>query len=823
MIMWLRYLLKENITIDARFAAPLLLLAAGCTHSAEPHLASSPPNTSKKIEATEASAAVARAKIAALRDLMASARAKGIDVKREETLLWFSEKFLDFANWDQAHRDQIAAAFGYYNGEFAERKNYYADKLPEFERSEVNAMLDKGIAEIRQVLAGQVDRPAVNPVDWQNVVKGNNALLSGGRPIFLYDYFSKTVGAPLTDTRVYNDHLGAIFHGGEKLYKANHDRAINTYLLQEDGTYDPDLLRNVTDISPSNIGFLYFWNMGYPDWMERQDPQVGKSRSLFTGFDIDNPLIRTSWGKIARDMGKLTAGRKVTRLGFVLSNEPHYFAEKNHWTKSFGEMQDISTYTFDHLRRWLERKYGGDIVALNANWNSNFSSFQEVELEVPMDKALLGTPKWYDFMRFSMDRTTDWFTFLQGELHKGNPDADTSIKLMTHLWTHNQRSHGLDFEALTDLTTMIGDDARAVGARGVRSPDTPTWWENRFAYDWLDLGMGYDFVESVAPGKIHFNSEAHMLSGSNWRELETPPEYVRSTYWLATLQGMDIATSWFWARDPDGSPEDRLEGTLDFFDTALTGSYAASVNMQPRVANEKTQTYLDMNSVAEHIIALRTQRRPLRIFYSETSAINKIDHMAALQALHEELFFDGMPVGFVTRDIIEKQDNDLWDAVLVFRTPYVTEEEFAALQAYLDRGGTVVLDDATSLSMNEYGQKRAANLTAGAGKLVMLGSKADPAAMRAAGMAEIAEQPQVLLDRTNPQQAKAVMWRTVPNGKGGFIVNVLNIGSEATRMDMKLRDGGEISVTNIETGQAVSAALKLSKYEVLLLDVQPND
>lgn len=801
-------------------ASSLALVAAGCaTVSTTPPVTAAPEASAPTMSASETEA---RRKIAVLESLMGEARARNLDVKREETLLWFSQEFLKFANWDEENNDQIEAAFGYYNNDFADRKEYWADLLPEFERSEVNLMLDTGIAELRRVLAGEIERPEVNPVDWQNITVAENRLESGGRPVFLYDYFSKTVGAPLTDSRVYNDHLGAIFHGGENLYPVNHDRAINTYLLREDGSYDPELLREVTDISPTNVGFLYFWNMGYPDWMEAADPQIGKSRSLFTGFDIDNPLIRESWGKIARDMGALTAGKKVTQLGFVLSNEPHYFAEQGHWTARFGEMQDVSTYTFDHFRRWLDRNYDGDIAALNANWNSDFASFEAVEIEIPMDKSLLGTPRWYDFMRFNMDRTTNWFAFLQGELHKGNPQADTSIKLMTHLWTHSPRSHGLDFEALTELTTMIGDDARAVGARSVRTPNTPTSWEKRYAYDWSDLGMGYDFVESVAPDKIHFNSETHILSASTWRELDTPPEYVRSTFWLATLQGMDVGTSWFWARDPDGSPEDRLEGTLDFFDTALTGSYAASVNMQPRIANMKTQTYLDMNAVSEHIVALREQRRPLRIFYSETSAINKDNHMYAMQSLHEALFFDGMPVGFATRNIIEKQDHNKWDAILVYRTPYVTDAEFTALQAYLDRGGTVIVDDDKSLSMNEYGQPRDSKLRASAGKLVTIGSGSNPAAMRAAGIAEVSERPALLIEETNAIGEKGVMWRVVPDGSGGYIANILNIGSSEADVTLRSRNGLGFEAVNLETGEIVPASMRLSKFEVVLLKIRPE-
>ncbi|MGA9659512.1 MAG: hypothetical protein WBQ60_10480, partial [Asticcacaulis sp.] len=48
--------------------------------------------------------ATALSKIATLKGLMERARAKGIDLEREETLLWFANTFLRFANWDEAHK-----------------------------------------------------------------------------------------------------------------------------------------------------------------------------------------------------------------------------------------------------------------------------------------------------------------------------------------------------------------------------------------------------------------------------------------------------------------------------------------------------------------------------------------------------------------------------------------------------------------------------------------------------------------------------------------------------------------------------------------------
>ena len=43
-------------------------------------------------------------KIEKLTSLMATAKAKKIDVTREETTLWFSKEFLKFADWDENNK-----------------------------------------------------------------------------------------------------------------------------------------------------------------------------------------------------------------------------------------------------------------------------------------------------------------------------------------------------------------------------------------------------------------------------------------------------------------------------------------------------------------------------------------------------------------------------------------------------------------------------------------------------------------------------------------------------------------------------------------------
>lgn len=756
-------------------------------------------------------------KISKLESLMDKAKTKSIDVTREETILWFSKEFIKFANWDEAHFEDVENIFGYYEP-FKEDKTKYAQDLPDFERKKVIEILDKGINDLEQLIAGKRTRRPVSKVDWENIEVEKDMFLSQGKPVFLYDYFSKTVGKQLTNKSIYNDHLGAIYHGGQRLYDVNMDRAINPYILNEDGTFN-EKIDLITEIPDTNVGFMILWNMGMPDWVHKQAPELENGRSLFTGFDIDNPTARKVWSDVIQKAGALTKGKKVTQMGYILSNEPHWFSEKKHWTARFNEMTKLSSHTISKFRSWLTVKYDGKIKDLNKNWNSSFKNFKSVEIEIPIDRVKRGTPIWYDWCRYNMDRSIDWFTFLQNQLRTTNPDADTSIKMMPNMFTENARTHGIDMESLTELTSMIGDDAK-IRERDIRKKK-PEEWEERYSYYWEEMSVAYDFMESVSPNKIHFNSESHYLSASHWRKLDVSSDYVRSTTWLSTLHGMDAQLAWFWARDPDGSPEDRLEGELNFFDPALAGSFAGSVNQQPHVANEYTQVMMDLNSFSEEIFAFRKQRRPVRLFHSETSAINKKFHMTEQFEMYEALYFEGFPMGYATEKIINKQDSKNWDAILVYKTELVTDSEFKTLQGYLNNGGTVILDSKNSLTKNEYGVKRTQKLFKGKGTLIVLDGKSDVEKIKEKTLEVIADAlPEIILSEENGTAHKGCNWRVVKNPKGGYWINILNIGKHNAKLNITFKNGKKAVLTNMLNGQELASDFELKSNGVLLIEVK---
>ncbi|MDP2537131.1 alpha-amylase family protein [Alteromonas stellipolaris] len=809
--------MKRQFKIAA--LAPLMMMGAACTQVENTVNTSSNIKQVNQVTAVSKLETTARSKINVLETMMDQARAKNIDVTREEAVVWFANQFLKFANWDEANPKAIEAAFGY-ERHFAPNKQKLAADLPNFERSKVIDIVDSATEQLGKVLRNEITRRPVIKVDWQNTKAADDMFVSNGKPIFLYDYFSKSVGQPLGQPDVYNDYLGALYHGGENLYPVDHDRAINSFLVKEDGSFDEDLLKELTEIPDDNIGYLVAWLMGIPEWVEAKEPEIRKGRSLFQGFDLDNPLAREVWSKILRKAAEVTKDKKVIELGFVLANEPHWYSETGHWTGNYEEMQDISSYTLAEFQSWLNKKYSNNISQLNENWDTSFDSFADVNIEIPINADLRGKPIWFDWNRYNMHRATSWFTFMQDELHAVNPEADTHIKIFPRTFYEDSRSHGIDIEALTELTTMIGHDAKALGSPSIRPHISSDWWE-KYTYKWDGMSMIHDFTESVSPHKINVNSESHFLSSGQWKIMDPRVSYVRNVYWLATLQGMDANMGWFWMRDPDGSPEDRLEGELNFFDPGLAGAFAGSNNMQPHVANEVTQVMFDMNSFSEEIMALRKQSRPIRLFYSETSAINVEDYMSKQGELYKSMFFEGFPLGYATENIIKKQDNTLWDTVVVYNTPNVTDSEFNALQAYLNAGGSVVVD-AESLMFNEYGHKRTKALEAREGSLKRLAPDSGISTLKSVALEQVnlASLPDIEFDIKSPLSHKTTITRVVHSEEDKYLVNLLSVGHEPVDVSLSHRNGGNIKVTNLMTGNEVSPSFVLASEEVLLLEVE---
>lgn len=734
----------------------------------------------------------ARAKMAALTNLISQAEDMGIDTRKEQMTLRTADVFLNFANWDEANIGINQTIFAK-AGAFKSDPLGAAQMLPGYERSEVILMLEKATNTLTRLKAGEISRKPIPELDWSQITHDGDQLSHDGRPVFLEYYTWKPDVPELTE-----------FHGDNDGFFIQH-----AYVLNDTGSFSSSIQSQLSSKPSGNPGFIFIAHKNVPNWATTKygaDFIMDEDLFSFTTYDIDHPGAKEMNTLLLSNAVPYMAGKKYTELGYMLCNEPHFDTVEGGWSTG-----PVSEYTKEKFRTWLSTKHSS-ITDLNALWGSAFTNFNEVTITIPISKTLQGTPKWYDWLRFNQDRTTDWYAWLKDEVRTYDPQAKTHLKIMPQLWAENERGWGIDLETLTRNSEIIGNDCAAKYNNWSKTED----WEADYQWHWRELCMSHDFMKSVSPEKIIFNSESHFLSTGTSRDLYMDPAYIRSVFWLAHTHGLNASQIWYWARNADGSPRSSVYSGGVAKDTGYWGSN----NQQPRLVNEVHATMMDLNSFAEEITAMQRQRKPLRIFHSETSAISKPDHMDDMFDLYEALGFEGLSMGFATKDIIMLQDNHLWDAILVHQTEYVTTNELAALQAYLDGGGTVIIDSA-SLQMDEYGNALGA-LSASSGTLQTATSLTDMKTKALAVVASEGLMPEVTVSEVNGVGHKGCMWKWIKNNEGNHVLSIVNLGRTDATLTIAIPGATKGTLCkDLIDGVPIPSTPVLKPYEVLFVEARP--
>lgn len=722
-----------------------------------------------------------RAKIKTLQELINKSDKKKLDVLKEKMTIRTAEVFYKYAAWDEKNVDINTKSFQLVPTYKNDAASIAAD-LANFERKEINLMLDEAIDNIKLLLSGAIVRKPTPNIDWTKVSLVGDQLMFNKRPVFLSDYTWKP---NLPELKEFFGDLDGFF-------------ITPSYVINDKGLINKNKTQELQSKPDGSIGFIFMNHKGVPAWSKDKYPNFEVGKRLYTEYDIDNPGAREMQSMLLKGTVPYMAGKKYSELGYMLCNEPHWNTVAKTWASGV-----VSEYTTAKFKKWLQDKHA-NIAILNKIWGTNFVDFNSVQLEIPMLESLRGTPQWYDWMSFNMFRVTDWFAFLKSETQKYDPQAKVHIKLIPNMWSENKVDHGLDFEALTELSGIIGNDASSANSYFRPGRDS---WKEKYAIDWRELATSYDFFKSVSPEKINFNTEGHFLSTVRFRDLYLKPEYARAAYWLAHIQGLNACQTWYWSRREDGSSRDKEDK-----------GYAGSNNHQPRIVNEVASTMMDLNSYSEEIAAMQRMKKPLRIFYSKTSAINKTEHLDDIFSIYESLYFNGLSMGYATQNIIEKQNNKDWEVILVSKTEFVTADELKALQAYLNNGGTILMDK-VSLKKNEYGQSLP-ELKAGKGNIIFTNSIEE---MRDKAMEIVAKKgllSDIKVTETNSTQTKGCVWRVIKNAKGNNVLSVVNLGKNSATLKIEYANSTmKLSCKDLLKGIETSNQPTLKPYDVYFVEI----
>ncbi len=725
-------------------------------------------------------------KIDELNSIINIAQNQGIDTSKELMTIEVAELFLGFANWDenniatnQTHFETIMplplAEQGLYTP--SELANY----LPTYERQCVIELLDESMVYLNTLISGENIRKQTTTIDWSALEVQGNKIMQNGKPVFLNDW----IWGP-------NGLSGAYF-------------APNNLEQRSDGSgklkqWPKDQLNEKAN--SGILGTPFLGHTSVPGYISNNHPDILNAQTTFTKYDIDHPKAREMLSDLLTQVATIFQGKKAAELGYMIANEPHWNTAEGTW-----DVIIPSEYSKQNFVNWLASKHENNINNLQAAWSSNPSSFQQAvdNFIFPVPYALQGEGEWYDWMKFNQERVTEYFIFMKDQIRTKDPNSKVHIKLIPGMWSGNKRDHGLDFEALTNISQVIGNDAGGINSYLWGSTK---WWEENYAFDWSAVSMPYDFLSSVKPNAVNYNSETHFLSKASFRDIFLEPSYARMTHWLATLHGMNVSTNWFWGRNSDGSPKGN------------GGSgYPGSVLQQPKIYHEILSTMIDLNAHSEAIDALQHIRKPVRLFYSETSAINSLAYMENVFDTYESIYFDGYAIGFVTENILQTQSSSQWDVVVIANAETVKSSEITALQNYLNNGGTVIIDNA-SLLKDEYGNLHSQILNANTGTLITTTTNNIKTEVDNFLNTKNIIQP-VKITETNPLGAnvKGCVHRSVDINEK-TVVNLVNITKEPINIHLELTNGvTNIEAINLLNGKTVSIPFTMQPEEVLLLEI----
>ncbi len=795
--------------------------------------------------------------ISNLEQKIEDAESNNLVVEKEKMTLRTAKVCLFYSDWDEnniaINKSNFSKIYTYQNNRTdAKGRNLdaIANDLPDIQREAIYEIVNRAITNIDNLKNGTLIRRNVFPVNWKNVfiknVNGQEQIIETrngiDHPVLVHDFTFKPEKAITPEGKLslteYHGNMADLFVSANR---SNENGEITPFFLN---TAIPEARNKKT------LGRIFLGHTQVPEFLKekyknRKDDKTSiyAGQRSFTTYDIDNPDTRKVWKDIlGAIVGKLDNSTLSNGLGYLLANEPHFSTSENTFDNGvprninqqntcdidpFCNKHSVSFFTMQKFVAYLKTVYGNSpqgLFDLNKNWfgvntTNYYENFEEINgpianenygFKIPFSKSLVGSPAAYDWMLFNKNRVTEWFTFLHDEITNIDPDAKTQIKIIPRYFTEDIQSAGLDMEALINLQEIVGNDATITQKTFPFGPQNRNW-ENRYDFDWHIMALYFDFGSSVKPKSLNFNSEQHYLSSVRHRDIYLTPEYTRASMWLAAMYGENASNIWYWPRKEDGS----MRKNDDSF-------YPGSLTHQPAVINEVGNVMFDLNAFGNEIYSIRNARKPIRIFYSQTSAINKTSHMRDQFDLYEYMNFDGIPLGFATANIIKTQNNTDWDTIIIYKTPFVTDLEFETLQTYLNKGGTIIIDS-ESLSQNEYGKKRSNLLnTSKGGKILNL---SDINEIRLSAINEVnvkSGKSAVSLTENQTLINRGCFWRVTKDTENNTLINIVNLRKGKSTVKIDFNNNSNLLLTNLFNGALIENSFVMKPSEVLLLKIEEN-
>ncbi len=335
----------------------------------------------------------------------------------------------------------------------------------------------------------------------------------------------------------------------------------------------------------------------------------------------------------------------------------------------------------DDFKRWLTKKYNGNIERLNINWGGvNYKTFSEIKLTDSYRG--IKVQERYDYLVYTRWAVTKFFRWVSGIIKGINPSARVHFRLggyFDHYYAASiDRASGIDLRALNNEIFDVAEVAAPVP-------------------DWRHQVFNSDLNRSLAPSKPGLDGEWAFLKRNDgeygydpsdpYRISISPERYIRSRMWEAFIHGKDAVGFFMWARELEGRRWEVLS--------------------RPKELEALGRTALDIRRLAEYIVGFHNAPSETALLYSVDSKLqpNVIDYITELEKAYTGLFFLDTKIDFITEDQINEGRLANYRLLIAPRANYINEETYGKIRDFVYKGGSLFVTK-ESLSLNEYGDKR---------------------------------------------------------------------------------------------------------------------
>jgi beta-galactosidase len=636
-------------------------------------------------------------------------QAEGKVQSKGQINLQISRYFAGYIAWELEHPDimkDALAANDFFDEQETltpeQRDQRYHDHIDR-ELADATALLEKATQWMGEVGSGQ----AMEPKRWTDMVYKDGNFRINGRIVFPGGF--NMLGRNLINPEHYPEWTEADEAASRSFLPEMRDMGVGIVgtgigvcgLITEEGTIDHAIIQQLVEEIKAyealgiKVDVMLHWG-GNETTLEKHWPGITRHASNGVAIDIDHPGTREL---VSRVMEKLipVIREQPAALSWDLANEP--FFDMRGWTehsmRAYGE--------------WLANRHGS-IESLNKAWQTNFESFGQIPTPEDKPREQCSVGEWYDRVTFHNHRTASFFAFIASEIRRHDPGAVIHIKgqdnnsLGPKSWAVTD---GIDREMMTPAIDLHGLDTRPLPVTEPRmaviiDPEADNselnYDESIYGFHWLGQSFLYDYLTSLEPNRPIVDFEYHAFSINAIRVPDIGPGHARVSLWMAHLHGLVGNMVWYWHRryGPDPFPAEYFKWWI-----------YASIPTQPIVAAEYFQTMMELNSFANEITTLANPPvRPVGLFVSKPSYIQNQNHIGALHRAYEAVCFHGLPVGFVTEDIlVNKGMPDDLKLLIIPDAQYASAKALALLRQAKSEGVRLLRFGRKGITHDEYGFK----------------------------------------------------------------------------------------------------------------------